>query len=49
MKATFEVKTKKDGKSTVRYWTLDVYYGIGRDLYEKYEMLGYEDIEVRMI
>lgn len=49
MKATYEIKAIKDGKLTIRYQTLDVYYGVSRDLYDKYEELGYTDIEIRMI
>jgi len=49
MKATFEITGSKKGKRLVVYYTVSLYNGVAKDLHERYEKLGYEDINVRMV
>ena len=49
MTANFEVTAYKNGKKTVRYYVMQIYSGIAADLAEKFEKLGYRDIQIRMI
>ena len=49
MKTNFEVIAYKNGKRTVRYYSLKITDIIMVQLYDKYRELGYRDIRVRMI
>ena len=49
MKANIEIIAYKNNKRIVTYYTVDLYYGIANDYYDKYKKLGYKNISVRII
>ena len=49
MKGTFEVTGMKNGKRTVRYYTVELWNGIANYLYDRMKAMGYTDINVHLM
>lgn len=48
MKGTFEVTAEKDGRKTVRYYTVELFSGIANLIYEHMEKMGYTNINIHL-
>ena len=49
MKGTFEVTAWKNGKRTVRHYTVELWNGIANLLHDRMKAMGYENINVHLM
>ena len=49
MKGTFEVTADKNGKQTVRYYTVELFNGIANLIYDRMVKMGYLNINIHLM
>ena len=49
MKGTFEVTATRNGKQTVRYYTVELFNGITNVIYDRLARLGYSNINIHLM